>query len=303
MRLRSLDLRCVRQTSVRLISKLAPILFTVAVLLVEPTSLRAQYGETNAKFSRLVSKQGVGIDQKLNSAIPLDLVFQDESNHSVPLGTYFREKPVILALVYYKCPGLCGLTLSDLMHSLKRVDLEPAHDYNVVVVSIDPKEDPSIAAAKKQSYARSFANPSFQAGWHFLTGDQKAISSLASAVGFRYRWDEPTHQFVHAAGVMVATPEGRLSRYFYGIQYTPTDLRLSLVEASRNTIGSPVDYVLLFCCPYDPMTGKYTVAIYNLIKLAGAGTLIVVLGLILFLNRSARKRRQLVYEQQQTALH
>jgi protein SCO1/2 len=269
-------------------------------VLLAGSSARAQYGETTAKYSSFVSKKGVGIDQKLNSSIPLDLVFRDESDRTVPLRTYFGKKPVVLALVYYKCPGLCGLTLSDLVHSLKQVDLEPARDYNVVIVSIDPKEDPSIAAGKKQSYAKSFAKPSFQAGWHFLTGDQKSISSLASAVGFRYRWDEPTHQFVHAAGVMIATPEGRLSRYFYGIQYTPTDLRLSLIEASKHTIGSPVDYVLLFCCPYDPMTGKYTVAIYKVLKLAGAGTLLLVLALIFFLNRAGNKRKQMAFQHQQT---
>ena len=265
------------------------------------SSAHAQYGQTAAKYSGFVSKKGVGIDQKLNSSIPLDVVFRDEGDHAVRLGTYFGDKPVVLALVYYKCPGLCGLTLSDLVHSLKQVDLEPVRDYNVVIVSIDPKENPSLAADKKQSYAKLFGKPSFRAGWHFLTGDQKAISSLASAVGFRYRWDDPTHQFVHAAGIMIATPEGRLSRYFYGIQYTPTDLRLSLVEASRHRIGSPVDYVLLFCCPYDPLTGKYTVAIYNVLKLAGAGTLLLMLTLILFLNRSGNKRKQRAFQHQQTA--
>jgi protein SCO1/2 len=269
-------------------------------VLLAGSSARAQYGESTAKYSGFVSKKGIGIDQKLNSSIPPDLVFRDERGQSVPLRTYFGEKPVVLALVYYKCPGLCGLTLSDLVHSLKQVNLEPARDYNVVIVSIDPKEDPSIAAGKKQSYTKSFAKPGFQAGWHFLTGDQKSISSLASAVGFRYRWDEPTHQFVHAAGVMITTPEGRLSRYFYGIQYTPTDMRLSLVEASKHTIGSPVDYVLLFCCPYDPMTGKYTVAIYKVLKLAGAGTLLLVLALIFFLNRSGNKRKQMAFQHQQT---
>jgi protein SCO1/2 len=268
--------------------------------LLAGSSAHAQYGQTNAKYSGVVSKKGVGIDQKLNSPVPLDVIFRDEDDHAVSLRTYFGEKPVVLALVYYKCPGLCGLTLSDLVHSLKQVDLEPARDYNVVIVSIDPKENSSIAADEKQSYARMFAKPSFQAGWHFLTGDQKAISSLASAVGFRYRWDEPTHQFVHAAGVMVATPEGRLSRYFYGIQYTPTDLRLSLVEASKHRIGSPVDYVLLFCCPYDPLTGKYTVAIYNVLKLAGAATLLLIIALIFFLNRSGNRRKQMAFEQQQT---
>ena len=287
------------RTKFRLTPKCSSFLLVPALLLAG-FSASAQYGETTAKYSGFVSKKGIGIDQKLNSSIPLNVVFHDERDRAVPLRTYFSEKPVVLALVYYECPGLCGLTLSDLVHGLKQVDLEPARDYDVVIVSINPKENATIAAGKKQSYAKLFAKPSFQAGWHFLTGDQKAISSLASAVGFRYRWDEATHQFVHAAGVMVATPEGRLSRYFYGIQYTPTDLRLSLVEASRHKIGSPVDYVLLFCCPYDPMTGKYTVAIYKVLKLAGAGTLLLVLALIFFLTRSGNKRRQIAFQERQT---
>jgi len=254
--------------------------------------LCAASSAASAQFRPVVSKAGVGIDQKLNAPIPLELVFRDESNQAVPLRTYFGEKPVVLALVYYSCPSLCSMTLSDMVGSLGRMNLTPEQDYNVVVVSIDPAEKPSLAAAKKASYKKLFKKASFDAGWHFLTGDQDAISKLAAAVGFRYRWDEPTHQFVHAAGIMIATPEGKLSRYFYGIQYSPTDVRLSLVEASKHKIGSPVDYVLLFCCPYDPMTGKYTVAIYNVLKLAGGATILCLAGLVFFLVRSGKKRKR-----------
>lgn len=268
-------------------------LLSLLLLLASSPVLSAQYG-------RVISKEGIGIDQKLNTAIPLGLIFRDEANRPVPLRTYFGDKPVVLALVYYKCRGLCGLTMSDLVHSLGQVDLKPAQDYNVVIVSIDPAEKPSIAAAKKASYGKSFAKPSFDAGWHFLTGDQDAISKMASAVGFRYRWDEFTQQFVHAAGIMIATPEGKLSRYFYGIQYTPTDVRLSLVEASAHKIGSPVDYVLLFCCPYDPATGKYTVAIYNVLKLAGGVTLLCLAILVFFLVRSVKKRKRDTVPQRET---
>lgn len=265
--------------------------------------LQAQYGATNAKVSGFVSKKGIGIDQKLNAPVPLDDVFKDEANQIVPLRTYFGERPVILALVYYDCPGLCGLTLSDLVRSLKQVNLAPAHDYDVVVVSINPAEKPPLAAAKKAMYAGMSGKRSFNQGWHFLTGDQQAITQLASAVGFRYRWDAPTHQFVHAAGIMIATPEGKLSRYFYGIAYTPTDVRLSLVEASAHKIGSPVDYVLLFCCPYDPLTGKYTVAIYNVLKLAGGVTLLGLLGLVFVLMRSNRKWKQYAADEQHVTAH
>ena len=258
------------------------ILLTVFVLLASSSVVCAQYG-------RVISKEGVGIDQKLNTSIPLDLIFKDESNRPVALRTYFGEKPVILALVYYKCPGLCGLTLSDMVHALSQVDLKPAQDYNVVIVSIDPTEKPPLAAAKKASYSQLFGQPSFDAGWHFLTGEQDAISKLASAVGFRYRWDDRTHQFVHAAGIMVATPEGKLSRYFYGVQYTPIGVRLSLVEASAHKIGSAVDELLLYCCPYDPLTGKYTVAIYKVLKLAGGLTLLCLAILVFFLIRSGKR--------------
>jgi len=263
--------------------------------------LSAQYGETDARYQGFVSKKGVGIDQKLNSSVPLDLVFNDESNRSVPLRAYFGDKPVLLAMVYFDCPGLCGLTLSNLVHSMKQVNLQPGRDYNVVVVSFNPAEKSNLAAAKKASYAAAFEKPSFNDGWHFLTGDQQSINKLASAVGFRYRWDEPTHQFVHAAGIMVATPTGKLSRYFYGIRYEPTDLRLALVAASGDKIGSPVDYVLLFCCPYDPLTGKYTVTIYNVLKLAGAVTLFCLIAFILLLNYGGKKRRARPVPQEATA--
>ncbi len=253
-------------------------LLSLCLLLIAAPALQAQYGRT-------ISKEGVGIDQNLNAAVPLDLVFRDEANQPVALRRYFGDKPVILALVYYQCPRLCSLTLSDMVHSLSQVDLRPKQDYSVVIVSIDPAEKPPLAAAKKASYGKVFPKPGFDGGWHFLTGDQSAITKLASAVGFHYRWDEPTRQFVHAAGIMVATPEGKLSRYFYGIQYLPIDVRLALVEASAHKIGSPVDYVLLFCCPYDPLTGKYTVAIYNVLKLAGLVTLLC-LGILLFLPDS-----------------
>jgi protein SCO1/2 len=269
------------------------ILLSLFVLLASSSAL-------NAQASRVVSKKGVGLDQKLNSSVPLDLIFRDESNRPVALRTYFVDKPVVLALVYYKCPGLCGLTLSEMVHSLQQVDLKPAKDYNVVIVSIDPAEKPPVATAKKATYSKSFTSPFFDAGWHFLTGDQDAISKLASAVGFRYRWDNPTHQFVHAAGIMVATPEGKLARYFYGIQYTPTDLRLSLVEASANKIGSPVDELLLFCCPYDPLTGKYTVAIFRVLKLAGGVTLLCLAILVFFLVRATKNVGRETVSQEET---
>ncbi|HTZ60660.1 MAG TPA: SCO family protein [Acidobacteriaceae bacterium] len=244
----------------------------------------------NAQYARPAITKGVTLEQKLNSQVPLDLFFNDEAGRSVPLRTYFGEKPVVLELVYFKCPSLCPMTIHESVSSLRRVPLEPGRDYDVVVVSFDPSDTPVEAAQEKASYAREFGKPGFDAGWHFLTGKQEDISKLTAAVGFRYRWDERTHQFVHAGGIMVATPEGKLSRYFYGIQYAPADLRMALVEAASHKIGSPVDYVLLFCFHWDPSQGKYTLTILNVLKVAGAITLLVLAGLIYLLMRNDNRR-------------
>lgn len=237
--------------------------------------------------------KGVTIEQKLNSPVPLDLTFRDESNQLVPLRTYFGEKPVVLALVYYRCPNLCSLTLTEMVHSLRRVAFEPGRDYNVVLISIDPSENAQLAAATKSSYGKEFGRASFNSGWHFLTGTQDSISRLAAGVGFRYRWDEPTHQFVHAGGIMVATPAGKLSRYFYGVRYAPADVRMALVEASQDKIGSPVDDFLLFCFHYDAAQGKYTLAIFNILKIAAGITMVGLAGLIFFFLRRDKKQTAL----------
>ncbi|MBV9085225.1 MAG: SCO family protein [Acidobacteriaceae bacterium] len=254
------------------------------VLLVASAAL------SSAQYAPPKLAAGVGIDQKLNSPVPLDLVFRDEANRVVPLRTYFGDKPVLIELVYFGCTSLCPMTVHESVMALKRVSLEPGRDYEVAVVSFDPNDTPALAAEKKAEYASEFGRASFNAGWHFLTGTQDAISRLANAVGFRYRWDEATKQFVHAGGIMVATPEGKLSRYFYGIQYAPQDMRMALVDASKHKIGSPVDYVLLFCFHYDPATGKYTLAIVNLLKVAGCATVLALAGLLYFLMRNDRNK-------------
>jgi protein SCO1/2 len=259
------------------------LLFSAGVLLISATLLPAQY-------PRPTITKGVDIEQKLNSPVPLDLVFRDESGQPVPLRTYFGDKPVVIQFVYFKCLSLCPLSLHEAVTSLRRVPLEAGKDYNVVVVSFDPAETPALAAERKASYAKEFGRAGFDSGWHFLTGSQESIGQLASAIGFHYRWDEKTHQFIHAGGIMVATPKGRLSRYFYGIQYSPADLRMALVDASQHKIGSPVDYILLFCFHYDATQGKYTLAIVNLLKIAGGLTVLMLGGLVFFLMRSDRKR-------------
>ena len=228
--------------------------------------------------------RGVGIDQRLNELLPLDATFVDESGKEVKLADYFSGKPVILALVYYTCPMLCNQELNGLMGTLKTLSFTAGREFNVVAVSFDPRDTPETAAAKRQAYIGRYQRPDAEAGLHFLTGAESSISALTEAAGFHYRFDSETNQYVHASGIMVVTPEGKLSRYFYGIDYSPRDLRLGLVEASDNKIGSAVDQVLLFCFHYDPVTGKYGPVIMNMIRLGGLVTFIG-LAIIVFVVR------------------
>jgi protein SCO1 len=226
--------------------------------------------DTNLKPALPGALQGVGIDQRLDQQVPLDLIFRDETGHQVPLATYFQSgKPVLLALVYYRCPMLCTQILNGVASSLKAVSLNPGQDFEIVSVSFDPKDTPEIAFPKKQMYARRYGRPNTANGWHLLSGDEANIKALTDAVGFRYKYDAATDQYAHASGIMLLTPEGRLSRYFYGVEYAPRDIRLGLVEASKNKIGNPVDQILLFCYHYDPATGKYGAVVMNLVRFAG----------------------------------
>ncbi len=231
--------------------------------------------------------RNVGIDQKMGAQTPLDLSFVDESGSPVTLRRYLG-KPVILALVYYQCPSLCNLVLNGIVRGVKDLALSPGVDYNVVAVSFDPRETPEMAGAKKRGYMQELAGSRRQAsaepseGWHFLTADQEASKLLAKTVGFRYIYDSVTNQYAHPAAVMILTPEGRVSRYFYGIDYQPRDLRLGLIEASHDSIGTPVDQVLLYCFHYDPATGKYGLVIMNVLRLGGLLTLAALIGFVMF---------------------
>jgi len=228
--------------------------------------------DANLKPALPGALQGVGIDQKLDQQVPLNLLFKDEFGNRVPLSTYFKSgKPVVLALVYYRCPMLCTQILNGVASSLKAVSLDPGKDFEVVAISFDPKDTPETAASKKQLYMRRYGRPGTANGWHLLTGDAANIKALTDAVGYHYKYDAATDQFAHASGIMIATPEGRLSRYFYGVEYAPRDVRLGLVEASQNKIGNPVDQILLFCYHYDAATGKYGAVVMNLVRFAGAG--------------------------------
>ena len=217
----------------------------------------------------------VGIDQKLNDSIPLNLTFRDEHGQTVELAQYFGSKPVILTLVYYSCPMLCTQILNGLDRSLKNIPPTIGTDFNVVTVSIDPTERPVLAAAKQELYTGMYGRPGAAEGWHFLTGDEPQIKRLADAVGFRYVYDPDSKQYAHASAIMLLTPEGRLSKYFYGVAYPERDLRLGLVDASSGKIGSPVDALLLFCYHYDPHTGKYGLMISRVIQLSGALTIVL----------------------------
>ncbi len=220
---------------------------------------------------------GVSIDQKLGSQIPLDLPFRDETGQNVTLGKYFESgRPVIINLVYYDCPMLCTEVLNSLSSTMRLLTFDIGKDYEVLTVSFDPREKPELAAAKKKAYWQRLGKPGAEAGWHFLTGDQKSITALTNAVGFHYQWDDKIQQFAHATAIMVATPEGKLSHYFYGVEYPPKDIRLALVEASNHKVGNPVDAVLLYCYHYDPRTGRYGAVVTNIVRLAGAATVLIL---------------------------
>jgi len=230
----------------------------------------------------------VGIDQKLNEQLPLDLVFRNEKGESVRLGDYFGKKPVVLSLVYYQCPMLCNQVLNGMVTAFKVMSFRAGEEFDVVTVSFDPRENPSLAAAKKKTYVDYLPEAkhgSATNGWHFLTGDEASINEITEAIGFRFNFDEATNQFAHGSAIYVATPQGKLARYFYGIEYSPKDLRLGLVEASENKIGSPVDQLLLYCYHYDPTTGKYGAVVMNMVRLGGIATLIAMVALFFIMRR------------------
>jgi len=228
----------------------------------------------------------VGIDQKLNAQVPLDLPFHDENGNQVALQKYFTNKPVILSLVYFNCPMLCPEVLSGLTQALRQVKFQIGKSYEILTVSFDPKDTPQDAAQKKKMQLQELGEPGAGQGWHFLTGSQDSIQKLTQAVGFRYKWDPRSQQFNHATAIMVLTPQGKLSKYFYGVEYNPTDLRLGLVQASDNQIGSVVDEVLLFCCQYNPTTGKYDWFVYRLLSIGGAVTLVALGSLMVVMFRT-----------------
>jgi protein SCO1/2 len=229
--------------------------------------------------------RNVGIDQRLNEQVPLDIEFRDEDGRMVKLADFFGAKPVVLSLVYHECPMLCNEVLNGLLSSLRVLSFDVGKEFEVLTVSFNPREDAVLAKSVKASYLKRYKREGAGAGWHFLTGDQTSIDRLTRAVGFRYSYDSQKNQYAHLGGIMILTPQGRLSRYFYGIEFAPKDLRLGLVEAAQNKIGSAVDQVLLFCFHYDPATGKYGFAVFTAIRILGVAFVLSLAAFIILMLR------------------
>lgn len=220
----------------------------------------------------------VAFEQRLGESLPLDGRWTDAEGRTSNLGAILDGRPALLAFVYYDCPMLCGMTLAGLAKSLKPVDLEPGRDFEVVVLSFDPSETPEQAAERKEQTLAQYGRRDTAPGWHFLTGDAAAIEAITSAAGFKYTRDEKTGDWAHAAGLLVLTPEGEISKTFFGIEYPSRDLRLGLVDAGKGSIGGLVDQVLLLCYHYDPVTGKYSFATLTAIRIGGILTLAALVG-------------------------
>jgi protein SCO1/2 len=272
-------------TTRRLAAGLALALFVAA-------PARAQRSELTYE-QRFDPAQEIGLDQRLGEQVPLELAFRDEAGREVRLRDLFGRRPVVIALVYYECPMLCTLVLNGMVRTFRALSLELGQDYEVVTVSIDPRETPELAARKKAEYLKTYAggepSSAATAGWHFLTGDQASIDALAQVIGFRYAYDEQSDEFAHASGIIVATPQGALSHYLYGVEYITRDLRLALVEASQGRVGNLIDQVLLLCYHYDPATGRYGFAVVTTIRAAGVLTVALIIGFVL--RSLARERR------------
>jgi protein SCO1/2 len=234
--------------------------------------------------------KNVSFDQRLNEPLPLDTTLKDEDGRIVTLGEYFGRKPVVLAFAYYECPMLCTQVLNGLASALTVLTESVSKDFEVVVLSFDSRETPALAAGKKKAYVDRYGRPGTESGWHFLTGDDASIRRVTDAAGFHYAWDDKTQQFAHPSGIVVATPEGQLSRYFFGIEYAPRDLKFALMESSAGRIGSAIDKLVLYCYHYDPATGSYGFVAMNAVRAGGAVTLFALIGFIVVSLRRDTQR-------------
>jgi protein SCO1 len=234
----------------------------------------------------------VGIEQRIGETLPLDLKFRDEIGREVKLGDYFGNKPVVLSMVYYECPMLCGEVLNGEASVFSTLKFDVGKEFDVLTVSFDPTETPDLARGKKRTYVERYGRAGAEQGWRFLTGPQESIAALTKAVGFNYAWDEQTKQFAHAAAIMVVTPEGKLSQYLYGVEYAPKDLRFAIVQASQGKAGNVVDQILLYCYHYDPRTGKYGAVVSRVMQVAGVFTIAILGGFLIIMFRLEPKRRR-----------
>lgn len=276
---------------------LAIVVVAGAFAVAQPPSSFREKSSGAASQVTPADLSNVGIEQRLDQQVPLDLTFKDETGKTVQLGDYFKSgRPVLLNLVYYTCPMLCGEELAGEASALAELRFTPGNEYEVVSVSFNPDETPKDAAEKKQVYiARMNEHLEHKTngdGWHFLTGQQAEIKQLADAVGFHYRRDPSTGQFIHATGIMIVTPAGKIAQYYYGVEFSPKDIRLGLIEASRDKIGTLVDQVTLYCYHYDPKTGRYGAVVTNIMRLAGAATMLILGGfLIVMFKRDSHGRK------------
>jgi len=227
----------------------------------------------------------VGLEQRLNAQVPADLAFRDETGKPVKLGEYFGKRPLILSLVYFRCPMLCNEVLAGVEGSLKAISFNPGQDFDVLTVSFDPKDTPESATEKKAEMLKHYKRDGAAGGWHFLTGSQESIDALTKAVGFQYQYDNTTDQFAHTTGLMILTPDGKVAQYYYGVNFPPRDVRLGLIQASQGKIGTLADQVLLYCYHYDPKTGKYSAMINRIIQLGGGLTILSIGAVVLVLLR------------------
>jgi protein SCO1/2 len=272
-------------------------IFSVVVIGVMVSSALAQDGARGVRPQAGVPASqmpgalaDVGFDQRLNERLPLDATFSDEEGRTVQLGKYFGTKPVVLAFAYYECPMLCTQILNGLTTALRVLTESVGSEFEVVVISFDPRETPTLASGKKKAYIDRYDRRGSEHGWHFLTGDETSIRRVTGAAGFRYVWDAKTLQYAHASGIIVTTPDGRLSRYFFGIDYAPRDLKFALIESSAGRIGSAIDKLLLYCYHYNPETGSYALLAMNTVRVGGAITLVALVGFVAVALRREQRR-------------
>lgn len=262
--------------------------FGFSILVAASASAVPSVEPGRAASERVPALSDIGYQQKIGDKVPLDLVLRDESGAERPLGQFFHGRPVVLSLVYYECPMLCTLSLNGLVSALSVLSMNPGKDFEILTVSFDPKETSAQATLRKKAYLGRYHRAGAEEGWHFLTGDRQSLEKLTKAVGFRYSWDEETRQFAHGTGLVVLTPDGVISRYLYGIEYAPKDLRLALVESGQGRLGSPVDSFLLACYRYDPAHGRYGAAVMNMVRMGGIATILALGGFVAVMLRRDR---------------